>query len=372
MNNSALTSLPLRASRKIFGTRRLLETIVSPNGLDGYGELLDPTFSVRDVRAEVISVEHPTERSVTLRLLPNANWQGFTPGQHVGLIVEVDGVLTTRYYSPASDAAVDDQIELTVSLHDGGKLSGHLIEHAKPGMIVGLTPPEGDFTLPASPPKKLLLIAGGSGITPLMSMLRTTLAARHDCDITLLAISRDRLSALYVQELEALAEQYGNFNLIHGYTREEVPHSMQGHLTAAKLKDAVGDFAGAQTYVCGPPALAAAAEKIWKRAHAADNLHVETFKLPEVKIAAKDATGTLTFANSGVERKNDGRALLDQAEDSGLSPRCGCRMGICHTCIAHVESGVVRDLQTGEVREVQDEYIQTCVNAPVGELAIDL
>ena len=94
--------------------------------------------------------------------------------------------------------------------------------------------------------------------------------------------------------------------------------------------------------------------------------------LPEPVIVGTDATGSVSFAKSGCSCQNDGSVLLDQAEAAGLSPRSGCRMGICHTCIAYVEEGVVRDVRSGELKTVKDEYIQICVHAPVGDLEIAL
>lgn len=364
-------TLPLRLGRRVFRSR-LFETIVSPNGIDGYGELIDPTFSVRDVRAEVVAVRRQTERSATLTLIPNGNWQGFSAGQHVGTIVEVDGVLTTRFYSPASDAADTAKLELTVSLHEGGAVSPQLIEYTRPGMIIGLTPPEGDFTLPDRRPDSLLLIGGGSGITPVISILRTLLGEGYKRPITFVHYARSPDLALYSAELEELARRHANLKAVTVFTREKVAGAEYGHLTAAQLKRICPDHAGRESYVCGPPALIDAAEKIWRRAKAADRLRTETFKLAEPVVAAEDATGTLSFASSLVEVANDGRPLLDQAESAGLTPRCGCRMGICHTCIAHVEDGVVRDVRNGELRTLKDEYIQTCVHAPVGEFEIDL
>lgn len=371
MTPSPISAVPLRLGRRIFGSK-LLETIVSPNGFDGYGELLDPTFSMRDVRAEIVAVRRQTPRSVTLTLVANSNWQGFAAGQHSGLIVEVDGVLTTRFYSPASDAGVAESLELTISEHEGGLVSGHLIAHARPGMIVGLTPAEGEFTLPAERPQGLLLIAGGSGITPLMSILRTLLAEGHSGPITLIRIARTPADALYKAELATIAAEHENVEVITAYTRKKVAGALQGHLTKSKLTRACKDFAERAAYVCGPPELTAAAEKIWAGQDALEQLRTETFKLPEISVAAEDATGTLAFNTSGVEVDNDGRPLLEQAEAAGLSPRCGCRMGICHTCIAHVEEGVVRDVRSGELRTLKDEYVQTCVHAPVGEMSIDL
>jgi ferredoxin-NADP reductase len=371
MNPTLIPPKPTSLGRRLLRSR-LFESIISPNGIDGYGELIDPTFSVRDVRGEIVEIRRQTSRSVTLVIKPNKNWQGFSAGQHVGTIVEVDGVLNTRFYSPASSDTNNSAIELTVSLHEGGAVSSRLLKAAKVGMVVGLTPAEGEFVLPQVRPERLLLVAGGSGITPLMSMLRTLVDQGHRGEVTLIRISRTPEDALYETELTELAAAHTNFKFVRAYTRERVDGALHGHLTKAKLNSACKDFADAATYVCGPSALTEAAETIWQKQDAAARLKVESFKLPEPVISSEDATGTLGFSVSGVAVDNDGRPLLDQAEEAGLTPRCGCRMGICHTCIAHVEEGVIRDVRTGEVRTVKDEYIQTCVNAPVGQFEIEL
>jgi ferredoxin-NADP reductase len=371
MNKTLIPPSPITLGRRLLSSR-LLETIVSPNGIDGYGEMIDPTFSLRDVRGEIIKVNRQTPRSVTLTIKPNSNWKGFEAGQHVGTIVEVDGVLTTRFYSPSSNSADNSRLELTVSLHEGGTVSTKLIDDAHAGMIIGLTPAEGEFTLPKKRPGDLLLIAGGSGITPLMSILRTLTAEGHKGNVTLLRIARTQDDALYERELKELASRHKNIKVVTAYTREKVPGSIHGHLTQAKLAGVCKDLSKTDAYVCGPPGLTEAAEALWEKQGAGDRLKVESFTLPEITISEEDATGTLTFSASGVEIDNDGRTLLDQAEDAGLSPRCGCRMGICRTCVAHVEEGVVRDVRTGELHTIKDEDIQTCVNAPVGEFSIEI
>lgn len=371
MFSPTIPTSPLALGRRIFRSQ-LLETIVSPNGVDGYGELLDPTFSVRDVKAEVIAVRRQTPRSVTLTLAPNANWKGLAAGQHVGTIVEVDGVLQTRFYSPASSAADSGLIELTISQHDDGVVSNHLIEMARPGMMLGLTPAEGDFTLPAQRPERVVLVGGGSGITPVMSMLRTLLDEGYGGSIDFVQIARSNGEALYSEELAAIAADNANVRLARVFTREKVEGALGGHLTHAKLRRALGEYEQAAAFVCGPPSLIDSAEKIWSARKAIDQLQTETFKLPEITISEDEVGGPVRFSESAVDAINDGTTILDQAEAAGLSPKNGCRMGICHTCVAYVEAGVVRDVRTGELRTVKDEYIQTCIHVPVGEFAIDL
>ncbi|MBJ7354618.1 MAG: ferredoxin reductase [Thermoleophilaceae bacterium] len=364
------SAAPLRLGRRLFQSRTL-ETIVSPNGIDRYGQLLDPTFSVHRVLARVEQVRRQTAGSVTLTLRPNANWLGFEAGQHVGVGVEVDGVVTTRYYSPASSAEDDRSIEITVALHPDGVVSPDLYYRAVPGEIVSLTQAFGEFTLPDSHAGDLLLICGGSGITPLMSMLRTLHAQGHVGTVTLVSFAPTRADDLYVSELKQLGAEMSRLQVVRGHTREHEPGgTLTGHISAAKIKRICPRFAEIPTYVCGPPRLVAATERIWKAAGASASLKSESFTLPELKLDAADATGTLAFTESGISVDNSGATLLDQAEAAGIAPTCGCRIGVCHACDAHVKSGAARDVRSGKVRALSNERVQLCVNAPVGDFEL--
>jgi ferredoxin-NADP reductase len=363
----SLLKSPRRLTRELLDSA-LVESLLTPNPVERYIGMIDPVWSRRDVRAKVVSVERQTPRSVTLSLKPNSNWEGFEPGQHIGLTVEINGVLTTRYYSPAA-AASSEVLELTITGHPEGKVSQHLVENARPGMVVGLSPAEGDFVLPATRPAEILLISGGSGITPVMSMLRTLCSEGHEGHVTFLHFARTADDVIYADELRELGAAGPNVDIVTVHTREG---SKRPHLGRAVLKSACPDYRAAETYVCGPNALVESAEALWARDKNAAKLHTEAFKLPEPTIVAEDATGSVTFTRSGVEVENDGQSLLIQAEQGSLSPRNGCRMGICHTCVCRVESGTVRHVRTGEVKHLNNELVQICVNAPVGEIEIDL
>ena len=140
-----------------------LEILLGPHGVDRYTELVDPMWT-SELRATVVGVRRSTPGSVTLRLLPNRPVP-FRAGQHVGLTVEIDGRRHTRCYSPAN-AEGAAEIELTVTRRPGGLVSEYLYRAAHPEMVVGLGAAAGDFVLPEARPRRLLLIAGGSGITP--------------------------------------------------------------------------------------------------------------------------------------------------------------------------------------------------------------
>jgi stearoyl-CoA 9-desaturase NADPH oxidoreductase len=335
----------------------LVDLLTGPHGVDRYTELVEPTWTSGDARAKVIAVRRQTPRSVTLTLEPNRAFTGFRAGQHINLTVEIDGRRRTRPYSPASSEG-SPYIELTVGHHDGGLVSTYLYEQARPGMIVGLDSVGGDFTLPSVRPRRILFVSGGSGITPVMSMLRTMRAEGSDREIAFIHYARNPQEACYRDELAAMP----GVNVLHGYTRSPQAGELDGYFDADHLAAAMPSPDA--VYVCGPPALVEAV-----RAHC-DNVSSESF-VPPV-FTAESTGGMVSFADSGVSATDDGRPLLEQAEAAGLNPESGCRMGICHSCTRRKTRGVVRNLITGSVSSAEEEDVQICVSVPVGDVDLAL
>jgi ferredoxin-NADP reductase len=352
----------------------LVNVLTGPHGVDRYTELVEPTWTLGDARAKVVAVRRDTPRSVTLTLEPNTVFTqspALRAGQHVAVTVEVDGRRQTRCYSPAN-AENDRLIELTIGVHDGGLVSRHLYRNARPGMVVGLEAGGGDFVLPAERPKRILFVSGGSGITPVLAMLRTLLAEGHQGEIAFVHYARTAEEACYRAELSALT----GVRVLHGFTRggagDLVGRFSAEHLAAA-ITNPDSRRAGAKrpgddtaVFVCGPPALVDAVKE-----HCPDALS-ESFVPPVFAVPAEASGGTVTFAQSAVEVVDDGRSLLEQAEAAGLTPESGCRMGICHTCTRRKTSGAVKNLITGAVSTSDGEDVQICVTAPVGDVALAL
>lgn len=329
--------------------------LLGPHGPDRYTELVDPMWT-SEIRATVVAVRRSTPRSVTLWLAPNhpLAWRA---GQHLNVSVEVDGRRHTRCYSPAN-AEGSALLELTVTRHDGGVVSQFLGAAAGPGLVVGLATAAGDFVLPEPRPRRVLFVAGGSGITPVLGMLRTLAAEGFDGDAALLYYARTPADVCYREDLAALG-----WPVHYGYTRDGAGDLLgrfhAGHLGAAMVDpDAV--------YVCGPPALVAAVRGCRPDAVA------ESFAPPAVVIPENPSGGRITFSDSDIEVDDDGRSLLEQAEAAGLNPASGCRMGICHICTRRKVSGAVRNLTTAAVSAAPNEDIQICVTAPVGDVDIAL
>jgi ferredoxin-NADP reductase len=360
-------------AHRLLGSK-LADALATPHGVDRYVELVRPAFSLRDVRAEVVAVRRATARSVTLALRPNANWEGFRAGQFVRLSVEVDGVRNTRCYSPASSAHVGELIELTAHAQPDGVVSPFLRTGARPGMVVSLSQAEGDFALPDERPEQLLLISGGSGITPVMSMLRTLCHEGYRGRVAFLHYGRDEHDVAYRRQLAELAAGHANVRLLHGYSRQPGAGELDGRFELAHVRAAGIDLAEALTFACGPTGLLDAVRTTWADNGLEERLHVERFTAPAPAVVDGDAhvAGSVRFARSAVEVTGTGAPLLTQAEAAGLTPTSGCRMGICHTCTCRKLAGAVRDLRTGEVSAAPDELIQICVNAPVGDVTLDI
>jgi stearoyl-CoA 9-desaturase NADPH oxidoreductase len=336
----------------------LVDLLTGPHGVDRYTELVAPTWSLGDARARVVSVERRTPRSVKLTLAPNRAFPGFKCGQHINLTVEIDGRRRTRCYSPASPEGAP-LLELTVGLHDGGLVSTHLYRQARPGMVVGLDSVAGDFVLPDVRPRRVLFVSGGSGITPVMSMLRTLRVENFDGEIAFVHYARSPEDACYRDELAAMA----GVRVLHGYTRSG-DGDLRGRFDGTHLAAAMG--APDAVYVCGPPSLAAAV-----REHC-DNVSAESFVPPPFEVPALASGGLISFSDSQVEATDDGRPLLEQAEAAGLSPESGCRMGICQSCTRRKTRGAVKNLITGAVSTSAEEDVQICVSVPVGDVELAL
>jgi len=363
---------PRSVARSVAGSA-LLDVLTAPHGVDRYLELLRPSLSLNDLRAEVVQVRRQTADSITLRLRPNRQWRGFAAGQFVNLTVEIDGVRRTRCYSPASSAhAADGCLELTVRAHSEGLVSRHLYDVARPGLAVGLSPADGDFVLPDRRPSRLVLISGGSGITPVLSMLRTLCDEDHPHPITFLHYARSERAVTYRAELAEIVQRHPNVRVIHVYTQDASEGPRSGHFSGGQLAALAPDALGAPAYVCGPPALIEAVRELWTQEGAQENVFTESFLPARVIPPTDGVSGTITFQASSAQTDNSGATLLEQAEAAGLRPLHGCRMGICHTCTCRKLAGQVRNVHTGELSSAEPEDIQICVSVPAGDVDIDI
>ena len=375
--------------------RSLLDLLAGPHGVDRYVELIDPTLaSDRDI-AEVVAVTRETADTVTLTLTPPKSWaKGTMPrprhGQAVNVIVEVDGVRHRRSFSVAS--LTPTRWTITVRRNPTGTVSPFLVDQAAPGLLVEVGAPFGEMVLPDDHGLQggLLLVSGGSGITPVMAMVRELrragrLARRGSRlaespgvlpQVAFLHYARTPADLIFAAELVELGDAFVNLDVCIVHTGADAPtndRGLHGHFGQHHVDALAVDVSNATTFVCGPRPLADAVRD-WIDDPA--RLTVEHFTPPATGDNDVDGPdGTLRLTASEVTLESDGRSILEQAEDAGLSPEHGCRMGICHTCVRDLTAGSVRDVLTGEVATATDAApvtTQICISAPHGDCEIDL
>ncbi|MBW8487261.1 ferredoxin reductase [Actinomadura parmotrematis] len=349
--------------RRLASAARWLTTPLLP---EDYLGLVNPLWSTAELRGRIEGIRHEAPGAATVEIRTGPDWAGHVPGQWVRIGVDIDGVRHWRSFSLSSPPRRDGRITVTVKANPDGLVSRYLVERAEPGTIVRLEPAGGDFTLPDAPGGRgLLFLTAGSGITPVMAMLRHLDAAGPMPDTVLVHSARTPGDVIFGAELRRLAERTTNFTLIERHTAAD------GRFKLADLTAACADWAERDAWVCGPADLLDEAEAHWAAEGDPALLRVERFQA--VLAGGGGEGGHVRFAASGVETDADGATpLLVAGEDAGALLPSGCRMGICYSCVGRLRSGQVRDLRTGEVHGEEGHMIQTCVSAAAGPVEIDL
>ncbi len=357
------TLTPL-ASRLRGTAGRLAGLVATPLLPADYVDLLDPLRSRTRLRARLVEVRPETRDAATLVLRPGRGWAGHVPGQYVRVGVDVDGVRRWRAYSVTSPPRPDGRIAVTVKAIEGGVVSNHLVRRARPGTVLQLDQATGEFVLPAVRPGRVLFVTAGSGITPVMGMLRH--AAADLDDVVLVHCAPTGADVIFGAELRALARA-GRLRLVEWHT------ATAGLLTPEALAAAVPDLAGRETWACGPTGLLDTLDAYWTGHGLGDRLHTERFR-PAVVVAGDGGTVTFSAANKSVAA-GGGTPILDAGEGAGVLMPSGCRMGICFGCVVPLRAGAVRDLRTGDLTTAapgDGVKVQTCISAAAGNCTIDL
>jgi ferredoxin-NADP reductase len=356
---------PSAVSSPPVGLWRALESVLTPHGVDRYLELIHPMLAVHEQRALITDARRITSDSISLTLRPNRAWRGFVAGQYVQLGVTIGAVRHSRCFSPASSQhRADGRVELVVKAHPDGFVTRWLFANARPGLVVALSPAAGMFTLRTPRPDRVVLISGGSGITPVLAMLRTLVDEGHRGQVAFLHYAHSQADVPHLAELRAIARAHGNVQVVLAGTRQvDTQSDVHGRFHERHLP---AWHAEADTFVCGPRSLQAAV-----RAHYGDTARVHTEQFTLAPRRSDDSpNGRIRFGDVVVE--NSGATLLEQAEAAGLHPDYGCRMGICFTCPKVKRTGCTRDVRNGELHTEPDAPVQLCVSVPVGDVDIEL
>ncbi len=314
----------------------------------------------------------------------------FKPGQHLTLKAEIDGEEVRRNYSLCV-APQDGQVMVTVKRIAGGVFSNWANDNLKPGMSLDVMPPHGSFTWDFAPgaANHYVGFAGGSGITPVMSLLKTALLTEPDSRFTLLYGNRDSVSVIFLEALAQLKNRFMDRLQIHHFLAEEAEEFelFNGMLDRAKCDDILENLVDpadvAAFFICGPgPMMDAAEAALLVRGVGKDRIHLERFTADRPSAALEAQMQALTQEAAGLTMlvTLDGRKrrvafdaaagnILDSARKSGLPAPFACKAGVCATCRARVVTGEVemaaRYGLTDE--EVAAGYVLTCQSVPKGD-----
>jgi len=318
----------------------------------------------------------------------------FRAGQHLTLRAMIDGEEVRRNYSLCTAPDEQDWM-VTVKRIGGGLFSNWVGDRLKPGDTLDVMPPHGSFTteFDAAKSRHLVGIAGGSGITPVLSLIKTTLKHEPDSRFTLLYGNRDSSSVIFLEALAGLKDKHlGRFEIYHFLDAEEQDIALfNGMLNRERLEEAipalVPDAAGVDGwFICGPgPMMDAAEGALLDRNIPKERIHIERFtadRLPgsvsrEIEQLQTQAEGlSVSVTLDGRTRRVPFTAgnILDSARASGLPAPFACKAGVCATCRAKVTKGKVemaaRYGLTDE--EVADGYVLTCQSVPLDDgVAVD-
>jgi len=338
---------------------------LSPTLFDYWAGLLNPLWTLEQPLARLIRREPAGQGATTLVLRTNRHWGGMRAGQHVTLGVEINGRRLLRSYSPTR---LDDRhIAITVKAVEGGRVSRHLVQDATPGTLLTISQAFGDMAPPEGAP--LLLLAAGSGITPMRSLLRDLAGRGMPVDVDLYYWERTAADASFLTELHDLAAAHPRLRVHLCFTRDE--RAPAPRIDRHPL-DALDDTAMSVRHVlaCGPGGFVDAAQQRVQGRVA--GFLAEAFSL-EAPVQVEEGHVQVRLARTGRDLLLPrGTALLDALEAQGLRPKHGCRMGICNSCTCSRVSGGTRHLRTGEEQQEPAAPVRLCVMAPTTDLVLDL
>ena len=331
-----------------------------------------PYWTAIGHRARVVGLRDESAEIFTLVLEPMDGWAGFQAGQFVELSIDLDGRRLSRCFSICSSPSYFEQtgrIELTIRIQDQGRVTPKLRSDLRVGKFIGISKAKGDFLLRQGD-RPLLLIAGGSGITPFRSMLEEMSHQTIAPDTTLLYYCRTEDAHLFQAVFDSVANKHSNIRIVC------IATSTQGRFHSGHLTEYCEDFQNRDIYLCGPGGLIALAQStLTELGVSSEQIHLEHFGPAPVEVGTIAADGRVLFSRSSTTVEADSEkpeSILTMAEENGLRPNSGCRMGVCGQCRCTKTSGVVYNTRTGLHSDTGTETIQLCVSVPIGDVTIQL
>ncbi len=358
-----MKNAPLALWSKLAEVVGLVATPLVPSHYLG---LVAPLAATHTRKARVEAVHDETADTRTLTLRPGRGWHQHRPGQHVRIGLAIDGRIQSRTYSISSAPDRRDGC-FTITVKAQGRVSRALVRDVIPGTYMTIDLPAGDFVISETPGRRLF-ITGGSGITPVMSMLRHLAAHGELRGVVHVHYAKNEADVIFGGELRALAVDHPGYRLaiVHSDSDPRL-------FTTERLDELVPDWQTRETWACGPQGLLGSIVQTFEGAGRAEALHIERFAPVLAPLPAVDGEATVKFTNANTESRAARRTpLLRVAEDAGIAAPHGCRMGICHTCDTTLVSGCVRDLRTGDRIDEPGARIQVCVCAAESDVELAL
>ena len=379
-----------RLSASMYRWASKISPSVLSTPVDFFMTELEPLFSTNRMAAELVSMTHETHDATTFVLRPSVHWQGFTPGQYIAIEVDIAGVRYCRNYSISSPVRMFDEqslISITVKRVEAGTVSNYLADHLELDALLHISEARGSFTLDSviKPQETALeeagaplFVAAGSGITPIMSMIES-LAERNALNgATLIYAARSKDDVIFKHRLMQLKAAHPGFTMMMHFATEA-----SGHLNQQGLVDYCPDFAHRTVYTCGPEgfmstvraaakALGVDTDAIKSESFGASRQKNALANLAQARSASGQNEANVTLAKTQQTLTATGeKTLLEIAENAGLKPKFGCRIGVCHECKCTKSFGQVKNALTGELVPENQTQIQACISIPVGDVSIE-
>jgi stearoyl-CoA 9-desaturase NADPH oxidoreductase len=333
--------------------------------LDFLLEGLDPTLSVSKIMGKVRNIIDETEDTKTFVFEIKRPFT-YRSGQHLPLTVEINGRKTTRYYSITS-IPTEKELSITVKKQPNGLVSKFLHDTVKVGSVIELGLPSGKFVVPEILPCKILMIAGGSGITPVYSILKELAHKGYDGDLKLLYFSKTTNGIIFGSRLKELEKQNLNWDIRFLTTSVATKEPINKNF----MEKLVPDYLDRFVFLCGPSSLQETVKQlILPQALVTENFR-PYFISPSNNEAGQQVEVILTKSNKTVVL-NGTKSLLEELEDNGIYPQHGCRMGICHTCKCTKKTGLVKNIQENKLSDSSEETIQLCISTAQSNLELDI
>lgn len=352
--------------------KNIIKPLVSPPVFDFWVSQFVGNASWETPLATVVERRVEARDAVTLVLRPNRHFHGFVPGQHINVTVDVAGVRQTRSYSLTDVPKKSGLLSITAKRVEGGKVSTELCQHVRVGDVVELGQAYGEMTIPADYQGNWLFLAAGSGITPLMSLVRALTQTDLSHSVTLVYWARTRADLCFYQELRELSIRQPRFQVHFVLTREQdpLPDDVQGRPSVALFESLLADLETHRAYACGSAGFVSAVQALLS--DRVESFSSEAFTPVTMPLTAEGSVSVVLTKSQRTLELPVGKTILQGLEEAGVTPPSGCRMGICNTCACGKVSGVIEDVLSGDVSEEAASALRICISAARSDIALDL